>query len=71
LQIKFTRPVSGKNDFVAYIDAIGKLDGEQCLIEWKTTSSRYSEEPDGLLALDPQLVCSYSHLGAANQGRNV
>ena len=57
LQIKFTRPVSGKNDFVAYIDAIGKLDGERCLIEWKTTSSRYSEQPEGLLALDPQLVC--------------
>ena len=27
------------------------------MIEWKTSSSRYSEEPDGLLALDPQLVC--------------
>ena len=51
------RPVSETNDFVAYVDAIGKLDGERCLIEWKTTSSRYSEEPDGLLALDPQLVC--------------
>jgi hypothetical protein len=57
LQIKFTRPVSKNNGFVAYVDAIGKLDGERCLIEWKTTSSRYSEEPDGLLALDPQLVC--------------
>ena len=57
LQIKFTRPVSGKNDFVAYVDAIGKLDGTRCLIEWKTTSARYPEEPDGLLALDPQLVC--------------
>src|SRR5438445_12409226 len=57
LQIKFMRPVSEKNDFVAYVDAIGKLDGTRGLIEWKTTSSRYSEEPDGLLALDPQLVC--------------
>ena len=28
-----------------------------CLLEWKTTASRYPEEPDGLLALDPQLVC--------------
>ena len=27
LQIKFNRPVAGRNDFVAYIDAIGKLDG--------------------------------------------
>jgi hypothetical protein len=57
LQIKFTRSVSKHNDFVAYVDAIGKLDGTRCLIEWKTTSSRYSEEPDGLLSLDPQLVC--------------
>ncbi len=57
LQIKFNRPVSGKNDFVAYIDAIGKLDGTRCLLEWKTSSSRYPEEPDGLLSLDPQLVC--------------
>jgi len=57
LQIKFTRQVSARNDFVAYIDAIGKLDGTRCLLEWKTTSSRYPEEPAGLLALDPQLVC--------------
>jgi len=56
LQIKFTRPM-GKNKFVAYIDAIGKLDGRRCLLEWKTSSCRYSEEPEGLLALDPQLVC--------------
>jgi hypothetical protein len=26
-------------------------------LEWKTTASRYPEEPAGLLALDPQLVC--------------
>ena len=45
------------NDFVAYVDAIGKLDGTRCLLEWKTSSSRYPEEPDGLLSLDPQLVC--------------
>jgi PD-(D/E)XK nuclease superfamily len=57
LQIKFSRPVSENNDFVAYIDAIGKVDDTRCLIEWKTTSSRYPEEPAGLLALDPQLVC--------------
>jgi hypothetical protein len=57
LQIKFTRSVGNKNDFVAYIDAIGKLDGKKCLLEWKTSSSRYPEEPEGLLSLDPQLVC--------------
>ena len=26
-------------------------------MDWKTTSSRYPEEPAGLLALDPQLIC--------------
>src|SRR5207245_7122933 len=57
LQTKFVRPLSSPNEFVAYIDAIGRLDDRGCLLEWKTTSSRYPEEPDGLLALDPQLVC--------------
>ena len=45
LQIKFTRPLSQGNDFVAYVDAIGELDGTRCLLEWKTTASRYPEEP--------------------------
>jgi hypothetical protein len=57
LQIKFVRPLSGTNDFVAYVDAIGNLDGHGCLLEWKTSSCRYPEKPDGLLGLDPQLVC--------------
>jgi len=57
LQIKFTRSVSKGNEFIAYVDAIGHLDGARCLLEWKTTSSRYPEEPKGLLMLDPQLVC--------------
>jgi hypothetical protein len=70
LQIKFTRPVSKNNDFVAYVDAIGNLDGERCLIEWKTTSSRYSEEPDGLLAMDPRLVC-YSWITGISEVAHV
>ncbi len=57
LQVKFVLPIGGQNEFVAYIDAIGELDGQRCIVEWKTTSSRYPEEPQGLLALDPQLVC--------------
>src|SRR3989442_8705281 len=57
LQVKFVLPIGGNNEFVAYIDAIGELDGQRCLLEWKTTSSRYPEEPEGPLALDPQLVC--------------
>ena len=56
-QIKFVRPLSGGNEFVAYVDAIGKLDNRDCLLEWKTSSCRYPEQPEGLLALDPQLVC--------------
>ena len=57
LQIKHTRSLSGGNDFVSYIDAIGELDGERCLIDWKTTTSRYTETPEGLLSLEPQLIC--------------
>jgi len=61
LQLKMFRKLSGGSEFVAYVDAIGKLDGQRVLIDWKTTTSRYSEEPNGLLSLDPQLVC-YSWL---------
>jgi PD-(D/E)XK nuclease superfamily len=57
LQLKITRTLAGGNEFVSYIDAIGELDGKRFLIDWKTTTSRYSEEPEGLLALDPQLIC--------------
>jgi len=57
LQVKLGRELPGDNEFVAYIDALGELDGKRCLIDWKTTTSRYSEEPDGLLSLDPQLIC--------------
>jgi PD-(D/E)XK nuclease superfamily len=66
LQVKFVRRLSGQNEFVAYIDAIGRLDGRRCLLEWKTTSSRYPEEPDGSLALDPQLIC-YSWISGISE----
>jgi hypothetical protein len=56
-QVQFTRSLSSCNGFVAYIDAIGALDGPPCVLEWKTSSARYSEEPVGLAALDSQLVC--------------
>src|ERR1700757_5531676 len=56
-QIQFTRNLGPGNQFVAYIDAIGELDGNPCVLEWKTTSARYTEEPQGIAALDPQLVC--------------
>ena len=57
LQVKIPRSLTGGNEFVSYIDAIGELDGKPCLIDWKTTTSRYTEEPKGLLSLDPQLIC--------------
>jgi len=57
LQVKVSHRLSADSEFVSYIDAIGVLDQAQCLLEWKTTSARYPEEPIGLLALDPQLVC--------------
>jgi hypothetical protein len=56
-QLKLARSLPGGNDFVAYIDALGSLDGGPTLLEWKTTTARYPEEPEGLLALDPQLIC--------------
>jgi hypothetical protein len=57
LQVKLTRSLSGGGDFVSYVDAIGEVDGTKCIIDWKTTTSRYPEQPNGLLSLDPQLVC--------------
>jgi hypothetical protein len=51
------RSLPAGHEFVAYLDAIGELDGQRCVIDWKTTTSRYPEGPDGLLSLDPQLIC--------------
>jgi hypothetical protein len=70
LQIKFTRPIA-RNDFVAYVDAIGFLDGAQCLLEWKTSSCRYADEPDGLLSLDPQMLCYSWMTGVAEVAQIV
>jgi hypothetical protein len=57
LQLKMLRALPNGSEFVSYIDAIGELDGEQRILDWKTTTSRYPEEPVGLLSLDPQLIC--------------
>jgi hypothetical protein len=61
LQIKISRPLSPSSQFVGYIDALGYLDLTRCVIDWKTTAARYPDQPEGLLALDPQLTC-YSWL---------
>jgi len=66
LQIKILRPLLQGSDFVAYLDAIGEVDGTRCLIDWKTTSSRYSDGPNGLLSLDPQLIC-YSWMSGISE----
>ena len=47
LQLKMLRSLPNGSEFVAHIDAIGKLDGQQFLIDWKTTASRYPEEQMG------------------------
>ncbi len=57
LQVKVLRTLAKGSEFVAYLDAIGEVDGARCLIDWKTTTSRYAEDPKGLLSLDPQLIC--------------
>jgi hypothetical protein len=57
LQAKKLRTLPNGNEFVAYLDAIGEVDDVPCLIDWKTTTARYPEEPEGLLSLDAQLIC--------------
>jgi hypothetical protein len=66
LQVKLTRSLQSGSDFVSYVDAIGEVDGTRCIIDWKTTTSRYPEQPEGLLALDPQLVC-YSWMAGISE----
>ena len=55
--MKIIRSLPNANEFIAYVDAIGEIDGRPYLIDWKTTTSRYVDEPEGLWALDPQLIC--------------
>ena len=57
LQKKIVRPLANGNEFVAYVNAIGQLDGTRRLLEWKTTSARYPDQPEGLTSLDLQPVC--------------
>jgi len=69
-QVQFTRDLGRGNQFVAYIDAIGKLDRIPCVLEWKTTAARYAEEPQGLAALDPQLI-AYSWVSGLDEVAEV
>lgn len=70
LQVKITRNIGAGHDFVGYIDGIGSVDDERCLLEWKTTTARYPDQPSGILALDPQLIC-YSWLSGISEATVV
>jgi hypothetical protein len=70
LQVKNLRNLAGGSEFVSYLDAIGEVDGLRCLIDWKTTTSRYPEAPEGLLSLDPQLIC-YSWMSGIREAALV
>jgi hypothetical protein len=63
---KLVRTLSNDNEFVAYLDAIGHLDGTPRLLEPKTTSARYPDQPEGLTSLDLQLVCYSWITGMSN-----
>jgi hypothetical protein len=66
LQIKILQTLPSGSEFVSYLDAIGEVDGVRCLIDWKTTTSRYAQDPEGLLSLDPQLIC-YSWISGISE----
>jgi hypothetical protein len=66
MQLKILRSLPSGNQFVSYLDAVGTLDGQPSILEWKTTTARYPEEPEGLLALDPQLLCYSWITGISN-----
>jgi hypothetical protein len=70
LQVKMTRSLPSGSQFVSYIDALGDLDRERRILDWKTTASRYPEEPEGLLSLDPQLI-SYSWVSGIREAALV
>src|ERR1700752_3308904 len=54
LQVKLARELPKKNEFAAYIYARGEFDARPCFSDGKPTASRYTEKPEGVLALDPQ-----------------
>jgi hypothetical protein len=66
LQREVVRQMAGGNEFVSYVDAIANVSGVETIIDWKTTTRRYPEQPTGLLSLDPQLIC-YSWMTGIRQ----
>ena len=43
--MKLTRSLPSRQPILSYIDAIGELMGAKCIIDWKTTTSRYPDQP--------------------------
>jgi hypothetical protein len=66
-----SRAGSAEMNFLLTVDGIGRLDTNPCLLEWKTSSCCYVEEPGGLLALDPQMVCYSSITGISEVAQVV
>ena len=57
LATKYVRRIGARDQYVAYLDAIGSLDGiAPTILEWKTTTSSYPSSPDGIVSLDQQLI---------------
>ena len=55
LQLKVVRELPSANQFVAYIDAIGELDGRRCLMDWKTTTSSLSRRTHRVVVTRPTI----------------
>jgi len=74
LQVKFTRRLPCGSEFVSYVDAIGELNGTRCILDWKTTGSRYPEQPEGLSGLlfldDRYRRCRPSGVRSQEHARN-
>jgi hypothetical protein len=66
LQRQVLRRIGPEEDFIGYIDAIGELDSVRSVLDWKTASTCFPAEPEGIIALDPQLTC-YSWLTGIEQ----
>ena len=57
LQVKLARDLPGNNEFVAYIDALGRTRWQAVLDRLEDYDESLLGRADGLLSLDPQLIC--------------
>src|ERR1700687_4209932 len=47
LQMEFTRSLAGGWLFVSYAAPLGEVAGTGCISAWKSTTSRYPDQPEG------------------------